>query len=82
MLSVKGTFRNGVAQPNEPVEGRAGRDVIIVFLEGDDAGPALTEAESENDSLLRLIHECQMDVGIEDLAHHHDHYLHDKPKRP
>jgi hypothetical protein len=82
MLSVKGTFRNGAAVPNEPVEGCDGRDVIIIFLEGDEAGPTTTETETENDSLLRLVHECQMDVGIEDLAHQHDHYLHGQPKRP
>jgi hypothetical protein len=82
MLSIKGTFRDGVARPNEPVEGRDGRTVIIIFVEGDDVGPTITESETENDSLLRLVQECQMDVGIEDLAHQHDHYLHGKPKRP
>lgn len=33
MLSVKGTFEDGVAQPSEPVEGREGQSVVITFLE-------------------------------------------------
>ena len=36
---------------------------------------------SDWDSLMRLIEECQMDTGIEDLAHQHDHYLYGTPKR-
>ena len=36
---------------------------------------------SDWDALMRLIEECQMDTGIEDLAHQHDHYLYGTPKR-
>ena len=32
MLSVKGKFKNGVAQPSEPIEGHDGQAVIITFL--------------------------------------------------
>ena len=33
------------------------------------------------DQLMQLIEENTMDTGIEDLAHQHDHYLHNKPKQ-
>ncbi len=33
------------------------------------------------DSLTALIDRCQMDTGITDLAHQHDHYMHGTPKR-
>lgn len=33
MLSVKGEFHNGVAQPISKIEGREGQQVIITFLE-------------------------------------------------
>jgi hypothetical protein len=33
------------------------------------------------DSLTALIERCQMDTGITDLAHQHDHYIHGIPKR-
>ena len=32
-------------------------------------------------SLNALIDRCQMDTGITDLAHQHDHYIHGTPKR-
>lgn len=33
------------------------------------------------DALTALLEDCQMDTGITDLAHQHDHYLHGTPKR-
>ncbi len=41
MLSVKGTFRDGVALPTEAVEGVEGAQVIITFLDavGESPGP-------------------------------------------
>ena len=33
------------------------------------------------EALTKLIEECQMDMGIPDLAHQHDHYLYGTPKR-
>ena len=33
------------------------------------------------DALTALIEECQVDTGITDLAHQHDHYLYGTPKR-
>ncbi len=40
MLSVKGTFQNGVVQLKQPVAGRDGQKVLIVFL------------QEENESLI------------------------------
>ena len=41
MITVKGSFRNGVAQPQEAVNGHEGQEVLITFLEnGTPAVPA------------------------------------------
>ncbi len=83
MLSVKGTFRDGVALPAQAVEGHDGREVIITFLEIPADPPADSpEGETNYDALSRLIEECRVDTGLTDLAHQHDHYLHGTPKRP
>lgn len=74
MISIKGTFQNGVAQPIEPVSGREGQTVIITFLEDATATPT-TEAPSGWDQLMQIIDQNTIDTGIEDLAHQHDHYL-------
>ena len=80
MLSVKGQFKDGVAQPLEPVEGREGQPVIIVFLEEEMAGLMAEELESAWDALEQLIEQSAVETGIPDLAHQHDHYLYGKPK--
>ena len=82
MLSVKGTFQNGVARPSEPVEEQEGRPVIITFLEGEPSSlsqPAVDE-EAWN-TLSQLVEDCGLETGIADLAHQHDHYLSGRPKK-
>jgi hypothetical protein len=37
--------------------------------------------EEDWDALMKLVEECQVDTGIPDLAHQHDHYLYGTPKR-
>ncbi len=44
-----------------------------------DAGAA--EIDAGWDSLTALIDRCQMDTGVTDLAHQHDHYIHGTPKQ-
>ena len=39
------------------------------------------EIDAGWESLAALIHKRQMDTGITDLAHQHDHYIHGTPKR-
>lgn len=80
MISVKGTFQNGVAQPIEAVSGREGQTVIITFLEDAAAVPASND-DSGWDQLMQIIEQNIVDAGIEDLAHQHDHYLYGKPKQ-
>lgn len=80
MLSIKGIFRNGVAQPLDTVAERDGEPVIITFL--GTAQTATTSASGGDawNQLSSLIASCAADTGVADLAHQHDHYLHGKPK--
>jgi hypothetical protein len=79
MLSIKGKFRAGVAQPLEPISGREGQEVIITFL--DDVKSAIYGDQADWNHLTKLVAECAMETGIDDLADEHDHYLYGKPKR-
>ena len=82
MLSVKGTFQNGVARPSEPVEEHEGLPVIITFLEEEAASASPGTGEDEAwDALSRLVEDCSVETGIADFAHQHDHYLYGKPKK-
>jgi hypothetical protein len=82
MLSVKGTFTNGVAQPFEPVAGFDGRAVIITFLDEEVPGARPPAQDSEWDRLTRLIEDCAVRTDRGDLAHQHDHYLHGHTDQP
>ncbi len=81
MLSVKGTFQNGVVHPNEPIEGHEGQSVIIVFVEENRTPEPATPEDSDWDKLRQLIKNCAVDTDISDLAQQHDHYLYGMPKR-
>lgn len=81
MLSVKGTFQNGVVHPNEPIEGHEGHSVIIVFVEENRTPQPATPEDSDWDKLRQLIKNCAVDTDISDLAQQHDHYLYGMPKR-
>ncbi len=91
MLTIKGRFEGGVIHPAEPVAALDQEEVLITFLNERPASPvgsvqkANVEDASEIDAgweaLTALINECQVDTGIEDLAHQHDHYIHGTPKR-
>jgi hypothetical protein len=81
MLSVKGTFQNGVVHPNEPIEGHEGQSVIIVFVEENRTPQPATPEDSDWNKLRQLIKNCAVDTDIGDLAHQHDHYLYGMPKR-
>jgi hypothetical protein len=69
MLSVKGTFQNGVARPAESILGEG------------DLPPQATANETVWDALQQLVEHCTVETGISDLAHQHDHYLYGKPKQ-
>ena len=81
MLSVKGIFTQGAARPLDPLEGREGQAVIITFLDQVPTEGYLVREEAAWSSLTHLIQECAVETGIDDLAHQHDHYLYDTPKR-
>lgn len=80
MLSVKGKFQNGVAQPTEPIEGHDGESVIITFL--DEERTTLSPADNSGwKELTQLVENCAVETGVSDLAQQHDHYLYGKPKQ-
>lgn len=80
--SIKGVFRNGVAEPLEEVEDdRNGQSVVITFVNSERSVADTSRDDAAWDQLTTLVDSCQMDTGISDLAHQHDHYLHNKPKR-
>jgi hypothetical protein len=81
MLSIKGIFQDGVAQPVAPLKGREGQAVIITFLDDHLADSDRPQRETDWDALMQLIADCTVETGIPDLAHQHDHYLYNKPKR-
>jgi len=80
MLTIAGTFENGVARPLRAIEGREGQPVLITFLpEGESA--ASDSAQVDGDDILgALIDSCKSHTGIPDLAAEHDHYAHGKPR--
>ncbi len=77
MLEVKGKVQNGAVVPVEPLDDYyEGKEAIITLI---DEQP--TNEESDWDRLFAAIEENQIDAGITDLAHQHDHYLYGTPKR-
>ncbi len=80
LVSVKGIFKDGVAQPVEVVKGREGEPVVITFVEDLSEQPVVDE-EAAWDGLVQLVKECEVETGIPDLAHQHDHYLYGKDKK-
>lgn len=82
MISVKGTIKNGVALPLEPVKKTdEGRIVMITFLNEGPEEAKRPNGKNGKVSLKTLIDEFQIDTGIEDLASQHDHYLYGTPKK-
>jgi len=78
VLSLEGTFKNGIVQPNQSVAVPDGQKVLIVFLREEDEPPIADSAWSD---FAQLLKDCQINTGIPDLAHQHDHYLHGTPRR-
>ena len=74
MVSVKGTFNNGVIRPVEAIEARERQQV-------EPENPLEDVEGSDWEELNQILADCQVDTGIEDLAHQHDHYIRGKPKR-
>ncbi len=74
MVSVRGVFRRGAAQPDEEIEGREGQPVLITFLRE----PGFPS--DGDDTLERLLDQNAVETGISDLASEHDHYVHGRPK--
>ena len=81
MLSVKGMFQNGVAQPTEPVEGHDGQPVIITFVDENTTSLPLPVDGRGWKTMVKLVETCAIETGISDLAHQHDHYLYGKLKK-
>jgi hypothetical protein len=80
MITVRGRYRDGNIQLSEAVSYHES-NVLVIFLDGNDEGSQATGSTEDWDGLNSLIEACQMKTGIPDLAHQHDHYLHDVPKQ-
>jgi hypothetical protein len=84
MLSVKGKIENGKILAFEPVdEAFEGKAVTITF--DDEAEGSNGKNRSSNigkglGRLLETIKRNQINTGIVDMAHQHDHYLYGSPK--
>ena len=81
MLTIKGRFEGGVVHPAEPVAALDQEEVLITFLNERPAASVKSVRETDYETLTQLLADSQMDTGIEDLAHQHDHYIHGTPKR-
>lgn len=79
MVSIKGIFNHGVVHPLEAIAAQEGQQVIITFVEQENPSEDLEGSDWEE--LNQILADCQVDTGIEDLAHQHDHYIHGTPKR-
>lgn len=75
MFLVKGKFENGAAYPNQPIQGREGQSVVIMFVELDNnnlqPNDDISSYNRAWDEFYKLIERCATDTGIEDLAHQH-----------
>jgi hypothetical protein len=78
MLTVKGSYRDGKIQLAEPVQHKESQ-VLVIFL--DDDTTAQNQSNEDWAAFNTLIADCQMETGIADLAHQHDHYQHGSPKQ-
>ena len=82
MLTIKGRVKNGIVQPSESLKNYDAEDVLITFLNEQVKMPIpATVRETDYDMLTQILKDAQMDTGISDLAHQHDHYIHGTPKR-
>ena len=83
MLTIKGRLKGGVVYPTEAVPAYDEEEVLITFLNEQvrPSSPRPAVQETDYGALTKLLEDCQMDTGVEDLAHQHDHYLHGTPKR-
>ncbi|MEC4986912.1 MAG: hypothetical protein SAJ37_17590 [Oscillatoria sp. PMC 1068.18] len=78
MLSIKGTFRDGIVQLNEYVEGYNGQEVIITFLETEiPPEPSINNADFE--ALMQLIEDFALERKITELAQQHEDYFYGMP---
>lgn len=82
-LSVEGYYKDGKIELSEPVNKRDRQIVIVTFLEepGDESEEEAASVDAAWDELDDILKDCQISIGISDLAHQHDHYRLGTPKR-
>ncbi len=62
MVSIKGTFNNGVVHPLEAIAAKEGQQVIITFVEQENPSEDLEGSDWEE--LNQILADCQVDTGI------------------
>lgn len=77
-LSIRGTYKDGKIELPEAIQRHKAQTVIVTFLETENEQDA--NEGTDWDALNQIIDDCQIDTGITDLAHQHDHYIHGTPK--
>ncbi len=80
MFTVKGSYRDGQIQLAEPVKYKESK-VLVIFLDEEEDTSGQNQPNADWTAFNNLITDCQMETGISDLAHQHDHYQHGSPKR-
>jgi hypothetical protein len=82
MLKVKGTFDGEHIVLDEPVTYPPNTPVEVIFITGEEPSPIKSDHDDE-ERLRRFVRmlDCNLPLGITDLAAEHDHYLYGIPKR-
>jgi hypothetical protein len=82
VLKVKGIFDGERVVLDEPVPYPPNTPVEVIFTIGEELPPTGSETNDEERAhrFARML-DCNLPLGITDLAAEHDHYLYGTPKR-
>ncbi len=85
MITVRGKVEEGKILALEPVDDIFEGHEVTITIEDEPASrndkPTRGEIRAGWERFMKTIKENQIDTGITDMAHQHDHYLYGTPKR-
>lgn len=81
--NLKAIYEQGVLRLKEslPLPDGAEVDVTVTSHDQDNGERAKAMDNASWDTLTQLLVECEIDTGVPDLAHQHDHYFIDSKAR-